>query len=297
LDGDPLDIVIVGAASRDVAADDPRGWRLGGAATYCSLTAARLGLRVGCLLGLDAEAVEGAGAELEMLTAAGTAVSVVQLDHGPVFENIERDGHRRQRWLSRSDAVPSAALPAEWRNTAAWLLGPVAGEVGEEWAAAVPADAVVGVGWQGLMREFSDDGWVRRVAPRPSALLAAAGLVVASVDDLDRKARLEALRPLAPRAAIVLTAGDGGGMALHGGRLLRYHAARADEVVDPTGAGDVFMAALMAAWLLTGEVATPATLGFAAAAGSCAVEGLGLAGVPTRSQVAERLRGAGFRAR
>jgi sugar/nucleoside kinase (ribokinase family) len=64
-----------------------------------------------------------------------------------------------------------------------------------------------------------------------------------------------------------------------------------DELVDATGAGDVFLAALMAAWLLTGDVATPATLGFAAAAGSCAVEGEGLAGVPTRSQVVARLRG------
>jgi sugar/nucleoside kinase (ribokinase family) len=282
--------VVVGAASRDIAIEDPRGWRLGGAVTYCSLTAARLGLRVGVLLGLDAEAAEGAGDELEMLTSAGVAVSVVRLEHGPVFENIERDGHRRQRWLSKSDPVPPPALPEEWREAAAWLLVPVAGEVGEEWAAAMPADLAVGVGWQGMLREFAADGWVERVAPRQSALLAAAGLVVASVDDLDRGARFKALRPLAPRADIVLTAGDGGGMALCGARLIRYRSPRPVEFVDPTGAGDVFLAALMTAWLLTGDAATPATLGFAAAAGSCAVEGVGLAGVPTRGQVVARLR-------
>jgi sugar/nucleoside kinase (ribokinase family) len=286
-----LDLVVVGAASRDVAADDPRGWRPGGAAAYCSLTAARLGLKVGVLLGLDAEAIEGAGPELEMLAAAGAVVSIVPLDHGPVFENIERDGHRRQRWLSKSDTVPPAALPAEWRDTAAWLLVPVAGELGEEWASTVPAGAAVGVGWQGMLRRFAAGGWVERVAPRPSPLLAAAGLVVASVDDFDRRARFDVLRPLAPRADIVLTAGEGGGMALCGARLVRYHSPKPDELVDATGAGDVFLAALMAAWLLTGDVATPATLGFAAAAGSCAVEGEGLAGVPTRSQVVARLRG------
>src|SRR5664280_3208987 len=52
------DVVVVGAASRDLAADDPRGWRLGGAATYCSLALARFGLRVGCLLGVADEASE-----------------------------------------------------------------------------------------------------------------------------------------------------------------------------------------------------------------------------------------------
>ena len=234
--------------------------------------------------------MKDAGVELEMLTSAGVALSVVPLEHGPVFENIERDGHRRQRWLCKSDAIPPSALPEEWRDAAAWLLVPVAGEVGEGWASAVPAGSAIGVGWQGLLREFAADGWVERVAPRRSELLAAAGLVVASVDDLDRRARFKALRPLAPRADIVLTAGEGGGMALCGGRLIRYRSPRPEEFVDPTGAGDVFLAALMTAWLLTGDVATPATLGFAAAAGSCAVEGVGLAGVPTRSQVVARLR-------
>ena len=54
--------MVVGAASRDLTTDDPRGWRLGGSAAYCSLAAASLGLRVGCLLGVDAEAADGAGA-------------------------------------------------------------------------------------------------------------------------------------------------------------------------------------------------------------------------------------------
>src|SRR6185295_20414519 len=37
-------VLVVGAASRDITPDDPRGWRLGGAATYGSLLLARLGL-------------------------------------------------------------------------------------------------------------------------------------------------------------------------------------------------------------------------------------------------------------
>jgi sugar/nucleoside kinase (ribokinase family) len=287
---DRLDLVVVGAASRDLTPDDPRGWRLGGAVSYGSLAAARLGLRVGCVIGVD-EPAAGA-AELNLLAAAGVLVHRVRLEHGPVFENIERDGHRRQRWLSKSDAVPVTALPGEWRRARGWLLGPVAGEAADSWAevAAARADACVAVGWQGLLREFAADGWVRRADPGLSPLLEAASLVCASVDDVAPGASLGELRAFAPRAALVLTAGAGGGVALRGAETARYGAIAAPRIVDPTGAGDVFLGALIAAWLLTGELATARALRFAAAAGSCAVEGAGLAGVPTRAQVAARLR-------
>jgi sugar/nucleoside kinase (ribokinase family) len=292
--------VVIGAASRDLTADDTRGWRLGGAAAYCSLTAALLGLRVGCLLGVDALASDAG--ELALLESAGVDLRRVRLDHGPIFENIEADGHRRQRWRSKSDVLP-AALPGEWRGTSGLLLVPVAGEVGEDWLAEAEAAAIsgarIGVGWQGLLRSFDDDGWVTRVAPRQApyreaAVVAAAGLVCASVDDVPQGMPLADLQAFAPNATIVLTAGENGGAAVRGNDLIRYRAVAADAVVDPTGAGDVFLAGLMTAWIQSGELATEATLRFAAAAASCSVEGAGLAGVPTRSRVGARLsRGGG----
>jgi sugar/nucleoside kinase (ribokinase family) len=150
----------------------------------------------------------------------------------------------------------------------------------------------VGAGWQGLVREFTDDGWVNRVDPMPSLLLEAAGLVVASLDDLDGTVSLDEMASFAPNAAIVLTAGEGGGLAMREGKLSRYRAVTASNAVDPTGAGDVFLAALMAAWLMIGERATAGALRFAAAAASCVVEGTGLAGVPTAAEVAARARSA-----
>lgn len=287
--GDPVtpDLVIVGASSRDVTDGDRRGWRLGGAATYCSLAAARLGLRVGCLIGVDDEA---AGAmELELLKQAGVDLRPVPLRRGPVFENIETEGHRRQRWLSMSDAVPVTALPSEWSSAGGWLLVPIAGELADEWADVPPAGARVGLGWQGLLRDFADSGWVERVAPVSSRLLGRAGLVCASLDDLPSDFDTAGLRRVSSGTTVVLTAGSAGGMVLDGPSLVRYPALTAGAVADPTGAGDVFLAALMAVWLIGGEPATPRSLRFAAAAGSLAVEGLGLAGVPTMTAVAARL--------
>lgn len=284
----PPDLVVVGAASRDVTPDDPRGWRLGGAANYCSLTAARLRLRVGALVGVDRLA--STADELALLEAAGVDLRRVELEHGPVFENTEVDGHRRQRWLSKSDPVPVAGLPEEWRGARAWLIVPVAGELADDWAGAPTPGSLVGVCWQGLLRTFDADGWVRRVDPQSSPLLDAASLVVASVDDMEAGTEVARLRALAPGAAIVLTAGERGGVALVNGQMRRYAAIKSDGVVDATGAGDVFLAALAAAWLLTGQLVTAATLRFAAAAASCSVERAGLTGVPARADVATRLR-------
>ncbi len=286
-DETPPQIVVVGAASRDLAPADRRGWRLGGAVSYCSLTAARLGLRVGAVMGLDAEAASAE--ELALLRQAGVDVRPVALEHGPVFENIEGpDGRRRQRWLSKADRIDVVAAPPEWRSVGAWLLGPVAGEVGEEWAAVPSGEARVAVGWQGLLREFALSGWVERVAPAPSRLPARAGLACLSRDDAPGAEPLE-LRRLAPRATIVLTEGAGGGRVLDpAGGVVRYDAVQAREV-DPTGAGDVFLAALIVRWLRGASPAAPSTLAFAAAAASCAIEGEGIVAAPWTREVESRL--------
>ena len=84
--------------------------------------------------GVDEEAADAA--EGGMLETAGVSVQRVALGRGPVFENVEREGHRRQRWLSPADRLPVSSVPAAWRAARGWLLVPVAGEVGNEWAAA-----------------------------------------------------------------------------------------------------------------------------------------------------------------
>ncbi|MEX2548533.1 MAG: hypothetical protein WD830_12225, partial [Chloroflexota bacterium] len=73
-------LVVVGAATRDLDASDPRGWRLGGTVTYSSMAAARLGARVMALIGVDAESATAA--EIDVLRAAGVEVELVRLARG-----------------------------------------------------------------------------------------------------------------------------------------------------------------------------------------------------------------------
>ena len=77
--------------------------------------------------------------------------------------------------------------------------------------------------------------------------------------------------------------------------MWRYLPTATDREVDPTGAGDTFLAALLAATIRPGHrsgrrAAAGADLRFAAAAGSLAVEAVGLDGVPDRAAVMVRER-------
>ncbi len=292
--------MVVGSATRDLDATDPRGWRPGGGVSYGALLLARLGVRVGVVVGLDP--VAAAAGEPTALRAAGVEVVAVPLRRGPVFENREGPSGRRQRCLERSDALPVDALPPAWRGASAFLFAPVAAELGPEWGAVPDEAALVGLGWQGLLRGLVPGRSPRRLVPRPGPLQARADVTALSREDLPAGARRhsgEALERLLtrPGQALAVTAGASGGVIVWRSDTRRLQGRRWDavaprRVVDPTGAGDVFLAALLAARLVLGWApeAAPASLRFAATAASLSVEGEGLLGVPDLLAIRHRLR-------
>jgi sugar/nucleoside kinase (ribokinase family) len=159
----------------------------------------------------------------------------------------------------------------------------------------------VSLGWQGLLRELEGGHEVVRLAPRPSRLVERADLVGVSRHDLADGTRAHRLlRLLHAGARLVVTDGpDGGRMLQRAGdgtvRTHRYRAVVADIDVDPTGAGDVFLAALVAANVRdvnarpARELGSRFDLRFAATAASFVVEAPGLHGVPDLPAVLSRL--------
>lgn len=290
------EVVVVGAASRDVAPEDRRGWRLGGAVTYGALMLARLGVRTGALVGVDPAA--STATELDYLRDAGVDLRLVLLASGPVFENCEAPGGRRQLCLETGELLPIDAVPDGWADVPWWLLAPVADELSEAWANVPRPGSAVALGWQGLLRELLPGAAVRRRAPRDSRLVSRARIVALSRDDVDPGlARDGLLALLRPDATLLLTDADRGGerTRLVDGRPAerrRYPAIAADAVVDPTGAGDVFLAAYVAAAAghpLGGSGRRGSDLRLAAAAASLCVEAPGLRGVPEMAELAARL--------
>ena len=292
------EVVIVGAACRDVAGDDHRGWRLGGGVSYSALTTARLGLRTAALVGADEAA--STAAELDLLREAGVDIRVVPLAQGPVFVNIERPEGRLQLCRERSDPLPVLAVPEPWLSAPGWILAPVAAELPPAWAEVPSREATVAVGWQGLIRELVPGEPVRHLRPEPTDIVGRADLVGISRDDLDRAVPLTDLYAcVRAGATLVLTQGDQGGIVADGVgadgslHLRHYPAVRSHATVDPTGAGDVFLAALAAARiqprLVGGRIGQGFDLLLAAAAASLVLEGPGLHGVPSREAVRRRM--------
>jgi sugar/nucleoside kinase (ribokinase family) len=293
-------VVVVGSAARDLTDDDPRGWRLGGGVSYSALTTARLGVSTAAIVGVDAEAATAS--ELDLLREAGVDVHLVRLDHGPIFVNIERPEGRLQLCGDRSDPVPVSAVPDTWRAAPGWILAPVAAELPPAWAGVPPAEALVAVGWQGLLRELDPGEPVRHVAPRPDPIIRRADLVGLSRDDIDRGYPLADLYGLLRRgASLAVTQGDHGGLIVHGAHgdqaaaleLRHYPAIPSHVTIDPTGAGDVFLAALAAARieprLVGGRIGQGFDLLLAAAAASLVLEDAGMLGVPLRDVVRQRM--------
>ncbi|CAN5770108.1 PfkB family carbohydrate kinase [soil metagenome] len=291
------DFVVVGAASRDLQPTDPRGWQLGGGVTYSSRLLGQLGLSVGALIGLDAAA--SAAHELDRLRALGVITEVVPLVRGPVFDNQQTPKGRVQVAHDTSSALPPAALPAAWRESRAFLLNPVAGEIGEDWAEALPAQALVGLGYQGLLRSLRPG---HAVEPRPlrlGPLSLRADLAALSNEDV--RAAAPPLRRLLRRDGQRLVVTEGVRGALHIERATgRYHlryvpAIRARAGADATGAGDTFLAAWLAATLLLRRARTarsdPRALALAALCASMLVDGADI------SPAALRHRSRGVRSR
>jgi sugar/nucleoside kinase (ribokinase family) len=308
-------VVVVGAACRDIDSGDARGWRLGGGVSYAALALARLGLRTAAVIGLDAAAASAA--EVGTLAAAGVDLLRVRLPAGTVFLNVETPAGRVQTCVGLGVPLPTVWLPDSWRAAPAWMFVPVSGETRDDWAAEIPEQAFVTIGWQGLLRDLRAGERTRRRPPARSALLDRADLVGLSHFDVDPETALDDLAAvLRPGTRLLVTQGAHGGLltTVTGdgtGDVFHYPATPTRREVDPTGAGDTFLAALVAAVLRRRLGAArrrwgPLDLDFAAAAGSLAVEAVGLAGAPGRAAVLQRMlrqgirrvadRGAGLRA-
>src|SRR5688500_3974264 len=313
-----IEVVHVGSACRDIAPEDPRGWRIGDGVMYAALTTVRLGLRTAAVVGVDAEAA--GAAELSMLGDAGIEIVQGVLPEGLIYRKVETPAVRVQTCVQPGVPLPPLSLPSAWMAAPGWSIVPVAGEVRDDWADVIPPDAHVALAWQGFLRDLRAGERVRRRPPRPSPILERADLVGVSRHDVAPEVPLAALeRLLRPGTDLLITEGDAGGLMIRldsddHAELLRYRSPASGHEVDPTGAGDTFLAALHASGLraATASDADAAAdadsassggahpsrrrairdgldLRFAAAAGSLVVEDWGLAGVPDLAAVTARL--------
>lgn len=228
----PVDFLAIGHICHDVVAD---GYLTGGAAAYCGLTAVALGCRAGVVTSAAAE--DDWGAAFPEL-----AVAQVLSPATTIFENVYTPAGRVQTLHAVAGRLLAEHVPAAWTRAPIVHLGPIANEI-DPGVIALFSDSTVGVGPQGWLRRWDEHG---RVSPTAwddaPAVLPLAAVTFLSEEDLLVPAMLDEYRRLA--RVLVLTQGERGCTVFCHGEA-RSFAAPAVEVVDPTGAGDIFAAAYL----------------------------------------------------
>ncbi len=231
-----MEYLAVGHVTRDLVEG---GSVPGGSSYYSALCASALGMSAGIWTGL------GPGYE-HMEALGGVELLVEPSDDTTTFENIYQDGVRLQYVRGRAKPLdPRSIQEQALAGVRIVHLCPVIQEV--ELALAARFEArLVGIGVQGWIRRVDSRG---RVHPRRwegfEEWLGYVDLAVLS--DVEAEQQPDLVPRLIERVPLVaVTEGAKGSTLFVRGRAHHVDAAPAREV-DPTGAGDVYTAAMLVA--------------------------------------------------
>ena len=258
----------------------PEGPRLGGAAAFAGLLAHRFGARVTILTAADAA--------FPYLDAfAGIPIRRVPSAERTRFQNrYLPNGSREQTILARAAVIPETEIRravGELPPGSAVFYGPVADELGGAGPLPRPSGSrtLAGAAPQGLLRRWDTAG---RVSIRwsPEVLERLVGLDVISLSETEFPEGIDLTAPL-----VAVTRGRRGAVLRRSGLPPMEIPTIPGAQVDPTGAGDVFAAALLVG--LWNALSAERAAQLAAAAAAITVESPGTEGIPTLAEANARI--------
>ncbi len=235
---EPVDYLVIGHLTKDINAN---GAHIGGTAAYAALTAHALGLRVGI--------VTSWGSDRDPEIDSRIAIVNYNSEHSTTFENLTTSAGRIQFIHHRASDLSLNLIPEAWRNPAIVHLGPVAQEVDPTLVRNFPT-AMIGVTPQGWLRTIGEMGRVYPGEwPESTFVLQKVGAAVISIHDVGGdENRIEEMASAA-RILAVTEAAEGCRIYWNGD-VRRFHAPKT-EVVNDTGAGDIFAAAFFVRLFVT----------------------------------------------
>jgi sugar/nucleoside kinase (ribokinase family) len=264
-------LLVLGHVTRD---EVDGGVRLGGAASYASLAAARLGYETALVTVAppDDPLLEPLrrAPRLRIHCVASDVMTTFALDYA---------GGQRRLWLRRrARPLVIGDVPAAWRQAGVAYVGPVAGECDAAFVRALQA-GFVGAGIQGWLRRTNQDG---RIEPLPLAeapdVREPPSVNVAVLSEEDHPGAGEVAQSyVAAGATVAITRGARGATLLTQKERVDVPAAPAREI-EATGAGDVF-GVVLTLELAAGKSMLAAGRA-AASAAARVVEGPGLGTLP-----------------
>lgn len=273
------DYLLIGHMTADIT---PSGRILGGTVSYAARTASAFGLKVGIVTSASAGDLL-----LDELYPYAAEVTVVPALETSTFENLYKPTGREQYIRGVASPLRYEHIPPSWRDAPLVHFAPLTGELDMSDILPPFDNAITMLTAQGMLRQWGDDGLVRFKKWYDIYALQQLDWIVLSEEDIVHAPELED-EYAAVANNFVLTRAE------RGGTHYRQDAAPANydtpqvTVTQPTGAGDVFAAALLCGLhLLDGDVT--ASLDMAATMGAIAVTRNGWEGVPTVAEAQAHL--------
>jgi hypothetical protein len=266
----PIDYLLIGHIARDLTTDGPR---LGGTVTYAALMANALGLRVGIVTSWGEEVPTGPLHTIPIINLTS--------ENSTTFENTVTSSGRIQTIHHIAHNLDYYLVPDSWRHTPIVHLGPVAQEV-EPSIIRHFSNSLVGLTPQGWLRSWDKEGKVYLTEwPEAGFVLSQADAAVLSLEDVGGdESRLEELATYCQILAV--TEGAAGVRIYWNGDIRRFPAPDV-EVVDTTGAGDIFATAFFTRLHTTRDPWEAAR--FANLLASISVTRLGIKAIPSPEEI------------
>ena len=267
-----IDYLLIGNITKDLI---PGGSTPGGTALYSALTAQRLGMRVGLVTCVP-------DADFVRKLLPGVELHVLPAEQRSTFENRYWGNDRLQIIHHVAPAVMVEDVPVAWRQAPIVHLGPIALEADHGLIGAFPNSTVCATP-QGWMRKWDAEGIVS-YAPLDNvkSLFAPLDILVFSAEDVNYDS--DAINELIESVpvAVVTEARDGAIVYTKEGH--RSIPGRPANVVDPTGAGDVFATAYFVRFAQSRDPYESAA--FANVVASLSIEHQAAKGIPTYAEAA-----------
>lgn len=228
-----IDYLTIGHLTKDLAGND---YLLGGTAAYASLTALAFGLNPAVISSNSSKIDLGALSGVEIINKPG--------DVDTTFENIETAAGRKQILHQTARRITKEDIPNDLHKSPIVHLGPVADEVDMEIISVLTDNCLVGITPQGWMRRRGENGDVSYQYWQPAEHLARrADAVIISDEDVQRDESTIHDYAQLFRLLVVTEGFNGARVYWHGD--VRHFSAPQMNVLDPTGAGDIFAAAFL----------------------------------------------------
>ena len=268
-----IDYLLLGHVAHD---DTPDGPQLGGTVAYSARVAQAFGLRVGILTSAHP-------ADPVLAALNGVDVHLIPAESSTIFVNRYTESGRQQIVRGHARVLSFADLPAAWRAAPLVHLGPITPGLDATLTPEAFPHALVGITPQGYMRAWGADGVVYPVPWASAPTMLPHAITVLSDEDLGHDPALEAA--YAEQAhALVVTRNYAGATLYRAGTRQDFAAPPITQLCHPTGAGDVFAAALFAT-LYQAPDAWEQAMQVAVNVASTFVETCSSPGVPTLAEL------------